>query len=78
MNKTIFKEFLRIPVVGKSIAQDLWDMGLKSLDDLKNANVEDLYLSLCKLKNTKVNRCMLYVLDVQFILLPQKILILNY
>lgn len=54
-------DFQKIPGVGKSIAQDLRDMGLKSLDDLKGTNPNDLYEQLCKLKGCHVDRCMLYV-----------------
>lgn len=55
-------EFQQIPGVGKVIAQDLWNLGIRSFDDLKKAKAEQLYESLCKLQNAKVDRCMLYVL----------------
>jgi hypothetical protein len=57
----ILKEFRTIPGVGKSIAEDFWNIGLRSLSDLKNANPEALYMALCKFKNRHVDRCMLYV-----------------
>ncbi len=34
MKSKIIKQFQTIPGVGKSIAEDLWNMGLRSLDDL--------------------------------------------
>lgn len=60
MKKTL-KTFQQIPGVGKTIAQDFWDIGLRSMDDLKDADPEELYLRLCKFQGQKVDRCMLYV-----------------
>ncbi|MGE0206378.1 MAG: helix-hairpin-helix domain-containing protein [Candidatus Babeliales bacterium] len=57
----ILAEFQKIPGVGKSIAQDLWDLGLRSLDDLKRKDPDNLYEDLCLLKGCHVDRCMLYV-----------------
>jgi hypothetical protein len=51
----------QIPGVGKSIAEDLWDLGLRSVEDLKDQDPEDLYFRLCALQGTQVDRCMLYV-----------------
>ncbi|HEX8903429.1 MAG TPA: helix-hairpin-helix domain-containing protein [Longimicrobiaceae bacterium] len=56
------KEFRRIPGVGKSIAQDLWDLGLRRVDDLRGGDPQALYERLCELRGTHVDRCMLYVL----------------
>ena len=42
-------QFQQIPGVGKSIANDLWDIGLRSIKDLKNNDPEKLYLRLCEL-----------------------------
>ncbi len=62
MNKqTILKEFRKIPGVGDSIAQDLWNMGYRSTKELKNQDPEKMYHNICKLQNTHVDRCMLYV-----------------
>lgn len=54
-------EFRKIPGVGKTIAQDMWDLGLRSLSDLKNADPEWLYEQLCEVQGCRVDRCMLYV-----------------
>ena len=59
--QSILKEFRQVPGVGKSIAEDLWNLGLRSVSDLKNQDPEDLYLRLCALQGTHVDRCMLYV-----------------
>jgi hypothetical protein len=57
----IVAEFQKIPGVGKSIAQDLWNLGFRSLNELKNKNPEKLYEQLCAYQGIKVDRCMLYV-----------------
>ena len=59
--QVILREFRQIPGVGKSIAEDLWNLGLRSVSDLKNKDPEDLYLKLCTFQGTHVDRCMLYV-----------------
>ena len=59
--QTILKEFQQIPGVGKSIANDLWNLGLRSIENLKDQNPEELYLQLCAQQGTYVDRCMLYV-----------------
>jgi hypothetical protein len=59
--QSILREFRQVPGVGKSIAEDLWNLGLRSISDLKNQDPEELYLRLCALQGTHVDRCMLYV-----------------
>ena len=55
------KEFLQIPGVGKTIAKDFYNIGLRSLADLKDADPEALYKKLCAFQGCQVDRCMLYV-----------------
>jgi hypothetical protein len=57
----ILKSLQIIPGVGKSIAQDLYDLGIRSVQDLKNKNPEKLYEELCFLQEQKLDRCLLYV-----------------
>ncbi|MBN2479534.1 MAG: hypothetical protein JXA94_04840 [Parachlamydiales bacterium] len=59
--KDILKEFQQIPGVGKIIAQDFYNIGLRSIEDLQDKDPEKLFLDLCKFQNAKVDRCMLYV-----------------
>jgi len=59
--QVVLKEFRQIPGVGKSIAIDLWNLGLRSVSDLKNQDPEALYMRLCAFQGTHVDRCMLYV-----------------
>jgi hypothetical protein len=57
----ILREFTIIPGVGKIIAQDLYNIGLRSIEDLKDADPEDLYEKICHFQGCLVDRCMLYV-----------------
>jgi len=57
----VLKEFRQIPGVGKSIAEDLWNLGLRSVSNLKNQDPEALYTRLCAYQGMHVDRCMLYV-----------------
>lgn len=60
-NKEILKEFHVIPGVGKSIAQDLWELGYRSVGELKNENPDKMYNKFCDLKGQHIDRCLLYV-----------------
>jgi hypothetical protein len=59
---TILKDFRRIPGVGPRTAEDLWALGLRSVEDFRGRDPEELYARLCALAGGKVDRCMLYVL----------------
>jgi hypothetical protein len=52
----------QIPGVGKTIAEDLWMLGIRSVRDLKGKDPEILYERLCERQGTRIDRCMLYVL----------------
>ena len=54
-------ELQSIPGVGKSIAQDLRDIGIKKISDLRDGNPEALYDALCGRMGKSVDRCVLYV-----------------
>ena len=55
------RDFRRIPGVGKSIAEDLWQLGYSAVSDLKGQNPERMYEALCRHMGCHVDRCMLYV-----------------
>jgi hypothetical protein len=59
--KAVLKTLQVIPGVGKSIARDLWDLGIRDVPDLKDRSPEALYDEFCALRGTQVDRCMLYV-----------------
>jgi hypothetical protein len=60
--KKVLAQFRIIPGVGESISEDLWDLGLRSLDDLRGADPEILYERMCEQQRRRIDRCMLYVL----------------
>lgn len=45
----ILKEFQTLPGVGKSIAMDYWNLGFRSLDEIRPVDPEELYVRCCKL-----------------------------
>ncbi len=51
----------KIPGVGKSIEQDLLNIGINRISDLIGKNPEDLYVQDCLFKGFKEDRCLLYV-----------------
>ncbi len=55
------KEFQRIPGVGKSIAQDLVDLGYRNVDELRSEDPEKMYNNLIELRGHHIDRCVLYV-----------------
>jgi hypothetical protein len=59
--KTSLKDLQRIPGVGKSIANDLWNIGIKSVKDLKRQDPETLYNLSNKFAGVVQDRCLLYV-----------------
>jgi hypothetical protein len=50
-----------IPGVGKSIAADLWTIGIKKVSDLRGKNPELLFDRSNLLAGTTQDRCLLYV-----------------
>ena len=57
----VIQELCTIPGVGKSISQDLWNLGIRSVHELKKRNPERLYRDHCSLVGHPVDRCLLYV-----------------
>ena len=57
---TILKELQQIPAVGRSIANDLYELGIRSVKDLKGMDPEQLYLKRCTQQGTQIDRCQLY------------------
>lgn len=55
------KELMKIPGVGESIAEDLWNLDIRATEGLKNQNPEILYQRLCAQQGMEIDRCMLYV-----------------
>lgn len=61
MKQSALEELQSVPGVGKKIAEDLWSLGCRSVEDLKDKDPEELYLELCAQQGRHVDRCMLYV-----------------
>jgi hypothetical protein len=59
--KEVLQQLRTIPGVGKSISRDLWNLGIRSVADLKGRSPERLYRKLCELQGMPVDRCVLYV-----------------
>jgi hypothetical protein len=50
-----------IPGVGPSIAWDLWELGFRSVQDLRGQDPEEMYLAHCRQRRSEIDRCVLYV-----------------
>jgi hypothetical protein len=57
----VVKQLQEIPGVGKSIAEDLWELGIRRVADLEGKNPERLYLKRCAQVGMRIDRCLLYV-----------------
>jgi hypothetical protein len=57
----VLAELQTIPGIGKSISEDLWNIGIRGITDLKNADPQDLYDHSCAYQGAKIDRCLLYV-----------------
>lgn len=60
-NKNEIKVLQKIPGVGPSVAQNLWDIGIRSISDLKGKKAENLYDASNRFVGMKQDRCLLYV-----------------
>ena len=57
----VLKELQVIPGVGKSVSQDLYALGIRTVGDLKGQDPQQLYDRMCELQGCKIDRCLLYV-----------------
>jgi hypothetical protein len=55
------KELKKIPGVGKSVAEDMWNIGIRSIADLKGQDPELLYDLSSIHAGVRQDRCLLYV-----------------
>lgn len=55
------KQLTIIPGVGKSLATDLWNIGITSIADLKGKNPDNLYNLSNNYAGAIQDRCVLYV-----------------
>lgn len=54
------KELQTITGVGKTVAQDIWNLGFHSIEDLKGQNAEKLYIDHNDYRGEVQDICMLY------------------
>jgi len=54
------KELRKIPGVGKRIARNLYDLGIRSVRDLNGKDAEELYVRSNRLAGKTQDRCLLY------------------
>ncbi|WP_445475625.1 helix-hairpin-helix domain-containing protein [Methanococcoides methylutens] len=54
------KELMQMPGFGKKSAEQLWDLGIHSISELKNKDPELMYLELIDLRGMHIDRCVLY------------------
>ncbi len=59
--QTILKTLQEIPGVGPSIAEDLWELGIRKISDLKRRNPQRMYEKRCEQVGTRIDPCLLYV-----------------
>jgi hypothetical protein len=59
--EAVLKDLRRIPGVGEKLSAVLWELGVRSVSDLKGQDPGVLYQSLCSLRGRRVDRCVLYV-----------------
>ena len=57
----VLQELQVIPGIGKSLAQDLFDLGYRHVTELAGEEPEAMYKSLCALRGSRIDRCVLYV-----------------
>jgi hypothetical protein len=55
------KRLQTIPGVGPSIAEDLWQLGIRRVSDLTRRSPERLYKKRCEQAGVRLDPCLLYV-----------------
>ena len=60
MKSSVLKSLQIIPGIGKSLAVDLYDLGIRQVSDLKTQNPEKMYETLCNMRRAHIDRCVLY------------------
>ncbi len=58
--QSALRELKRIPSIGKACSYDLWNIGIRKIEDLKNKNPSELYERLNFVTGIRHDICMLY------------------
>ncbi len=56
-----FAVFGGLPGVGKSISTDLWQLGMRTLEDIRQGDPEEMFEATKALAGGTMDRCVLYV-----------------
>jgi len=59
--RDVLRELRTIPGVGPSIAQDLYNLGIRAVKDLRGKDPERMYQRHMEQRGMYVDRCVLYV-----------------
>jgi hypothetical protein len=62
IKEQVIKELQVIPGVGKAVAEDFYNLGVRKVADLKTKDPEKFYYDLEAYEGQPVDRCMLYVM----------------
>jgi hypothetical protein len=54
------RDLRRIPGVGRAVSEDLWNLGIRRVEELRGRDPRALYDRLCELQGMRVDPCMLY------------------
>lgn len=57
----VLKTLKTIPGIGKAGAEDLWNLGIRRVTDLRGQDPQALYDEHCRQQGKQVDRCVLYV-----------------
>jgi len=57
----VLRELVKIPGVGPRTAEDLFDLGIRSVFDLTRREPEALFKKLCKLRGKQLDPRVLYI-----------------
>lgn len=56
----LLKDLQQAPGIGPNLAQDLLDLGVRTIDELARREPQGLYEELCALRGERIDRCVLY------------------
>ena len=62
MKQSHITDLEQIPGVGKRTLKEMQNIGIHSIDQLKDKDPQKLYQKLCDIKASPPDRCLLYVL----------------
>lgn len=57
----VLRDLRVIPGVGEKLSIVLWNLGFRSVEELRGQDPEKMYARFCNQQGTLVDRCVLYV-----------------